>query len=171
MKIGVISDTHFESNYSKECIELLTSQGAQYLIHAGDVCLKENLDQLKESNLPYVAVFGNNDGAMYSYMDDYNIHSEPYYFKIEDTSFKLMHLPMYLNADSDVVIYGHTHIFESEFVNGTLFLNSGEVCGRKYSKVECVLLEITPTQYLVNYYFRTLNEKEFTKKEIRYERK
>jgi hypothetical protein len=82
-----------------------------------------------------------------------------------------MHLPMYLNGDTDVVIFGHTHVFESEYKNRTLFLNPGEVCAREKPQKECVLLEITPNEYKVDYYFKAINSQSFTKKEIRYERK
>ncbi len=101
----------------------------------------------------------------------YKIEQEPYYFKIKETSFKLMHLPYYMTGDCDVVISGHTHIFETEYNNGTLFVNPGEVCAREKPKIECVLLEINDNEYIINYYSRNINEKEFVKKEIKYERK
>lgn len=142
MKIGVLSDSHFKVEYTKEVIDLLKENGAEYLIHAGDLCLEENLKLLEESGLIYVSVFGNNDMSLISVSNKYNIKQEPYPFKIKDTTFKLMHLPFYMTGDCDVVIFGHTHIFESEYKNNTLFLNPGEVCAREKPLVECVLLEI-----------------------------
>lgn len=170
MKIGVLSDSHLKMQYTQECIAFLQSLGAQYLIHAGDVCHEDNLKALKNSSLPYVAVFGNNDHHLLSYAQTYNIHKEPYYFKIKETSFKLMHLPMYLSGDTDVVIFGHTHIFEADVKNKTLFLNPGEVCAREKPQMECVLLEIRANEYIIEYCFKNINDKHFTKKEIRYER-
>lgn len=171
MKIGVLSDSHLKVQYTQECVEFLKSLEAQYIIHAGDICLKENLDILKNSSLPYVAVFGNNDNALLSQSQEYNIHKEPYSFKIKEHSFKLMHLPIYLSAETDIVIFGHTHVFEVDYKNQTLFLNPGEVCAREKPHVECVLLEITQDEYKVDYYFKPINTNSFTKKEIRYERK
>ena len=171
MKIAVLSDSHKKVDFTKEAIEFLKSLGAKYLIHAGDLCVKENLELLKNSGLIYVSVFGNNDNSLIHLSNEYKIEKEPYHFKIEDVKFKLMHLPFYLNGDCDVVIFGHTHIFESEYKNGTLFLNPGEICAREKPLVECVLLEINPNEYIINYYSRNINEKDFLKKEIRYERK
>ncbi len=171
MKVAVLSDSHNKVDLTKEAIDFLKSQGAQYLVHAGDLCLRENLELLKESTLPYVCVYGNNDNSLVRLSNEYKIENEPYLFKIEDVKFKLMHLPFYLNADSDVVIFGHTHIFESEYKEGTLFLNPGEICAREKPLSECVLLEINPNEYIIKYYSRNINEKEFLKKEIRYERK
>lgn len=171
MKIGVLSDSHRKVDYTKEVIELLKKNGAEYLLHAGDLCLEENLQALEESGLIYVSVFGNNDFSLVSISNKYNIKQEPYNFKIKDTTFKLMHLPYYMTGDCDVVIYGHTHIFESEYNNGTLFLNPGEVCAREKPLCECVLLEIKEDEYIINYYSRDINKKDFLKKEIIYERK
>lgn len=170
MKVGILSDSHFKSDYTKEVIEHLKQKGAQYLLHAGDLCLEENLKHLEDSGLKYVSVFGNNDMSLISVSSKYNIKQEPYPFKIEDTTFKLMHLPYYLNSDCDVVIFGHTHIFESDYKNGTLFLNPGEVCAREKPLIECVLLEINKNEYIINYYSRDINKKDFEKKEIKYGR-
>lgn len=171
MKIGVLSDSHFKSDYTKEVIELLKDKGSEYLVHAGDLCIEENLRHLEKSGLTYVSVFGNNDMSLIPLSNKYKIKQEPYFFKIKETTFKLMHLPYYMTGDCDVVISGHTHIFESEYNNGTLFINPGEVCAREKPKIECVLLEINDNEYIINYYSRNINEKEFVKKEIKYERK
>ncbi len=171
MKIGILSDSHYKVDYTKEVIDFLKSKDAEYLIHAGDLCVEDNLKLLDESNLIYVSVFGNNDMSLIPLQNKYTIKQEPYHFKIKDTTFKLMHIPYYMNGDSDVVIFGHTHIFETDYKAGTLFLNPGEVCAREKPKVECVLLEIKENEYIINYYSRNINENKFLEEEIRYERK
>jgi len=170
MKIGILSDSHLKSDYTKEVIDFLKSIGSEYLIHAGDLCLEQNLQLLEASNLKYVAVFGNNDRNLLSLSSKYNIKAEPYYFKIEDIKFKLMHLPYYLTPDSDVVIFGHTHFFEVDYKNKTLFVNPGEVCGREKPLIECVQLEIKENEYIITRYFRNINETNFRKEEYKYER-
>ena len=171
MKVGILSDSHLKSDYTKEVIDFLKEQGVQYLVHAGDLCIEKNLELLKESNLPYISVFGNNDQQLLSLANKYNIKQEPYFFKIKELKFKLMHMPYYLNADdSDIVVFGHTHIFESEYKNKTLFVNPGEVCAREKPKVECVLLEIKENEYIISHYFRNIKENLFKKEEYKYER-
>jgi hypothetical protein len=44
------------------------------------------------------------------------------------------------------------------------------VCAREKPLVECVLLEIKDNEYIINYYSRDINKKEFLKKEIIYEK-
>ena len=154
MKIGILSDSHHKN---------------EYLIHAGDICSLEGLNILKDSNLKYIAVFGNNDRNLFEYSSNFNIKTEPYYFKIKDISFKLMHIPNYLVPDSNIVIFGHTHKFHCEYINKTLFLNSGEVCAREKPIIECAKLEINTNQYIITHYFKNTNENNFMKEEFKYE--
>ena len=171
MKIGILSDSHFKSDYTKEVITLLKEKGCQYLIHAGDLCIEKNLQLLKESALPYVSVFGNNDRNLVSISHKYVIKQEPYYFKIKDITFKLMHMPYHLTPDANIVIFGHTHMFECEYKNNTLFLNPGEVCAREKPLIECVLLEINENEYIISHYFKDINKNNYEREEYKYERK
>ncbi|MBP7741843.1 MAG: metallophosphoesterase family protein [Aliarcobacter sp.] len=170
MKIGILSDSHLKSGYTKEVIDFLKEINSEYLIHAGDLCIEKNLQLLEESELKYIAVFGNNDRALHNLTSEYNIKQEPYYFQIKDIKFKLMHLPYYMTPDSQIVIFGHTHIFECEYKNKTLFINPGEVCAREKPLIECVQLEIKENEYIINRYFKNINEKNFKKEEYIYER-
>ena len=77
MKIAIMSDSHRKSSMMHDAIELLKGKGAQYLLHAGDLEIKENLDLLKNSQLIYTSVFGNNDYNLVQYQDDYKINQEP----------------------------------------------------------------------------------------------
>lgn len=170
IKIGILSDSHLKSDYTKEVIDFLKAQKCEYLIHAGDLCIEKNLQLLEESELKYIAVFGNNDRALLSLSSKYNIKAEPYYFKIQDSKFKLMHLPYHLTPDSDIVIFGHTHEFECDYKNKTLFLNPGEVCAREKPLIECVKLEINENEYIIIRYYKNINEENFKKEEIIYEK-
>ena len=170
-KIAVLSDSHRKVDLTKDAIDMLKAKGAQYIAHAGDLELKENLDVLKNSGLIYVSVFGNNDWDLIKYQNDYKIYKEPYYFKIKNSKYKLMHIPNYLTPDSDIVIYGHTHIFKTEYVNDTLFLNPGEICAREKDLTECVLLEITEDSYIVEYNFKKPSDKNWETKSYEYKRK
>lgn len=170
IKIGILSDSHLKSDYTKEVIDFLKAQKCEYLIHAGDLCIEKNLQLLEESELKYIAVFGNNDRALLSLSSKYNIKAEPYYFKIQDLKFKLVHLPYHLTPDSDIVIFGHTHEFECDYKNKTLFLNPGEVCAREKPLIECAKLEINENEYIITRYYKNKNEENFKKEEIIYEK-
>ncbi len=171
IKIAILSDSHRKVDLTLQAIEHLKNKGASYLVHAGDLEIEENLKLLKNADLPYVSVFGNNDIRLVPLQDNYKIYQEPYYFKIKDFKFKLMHLPFYMKPDSDIVISGHTHYFESSYINDTLFLNPGEVCARNKNLTECVLLEITKNQYIIEYNYKKPTEKVWKTQIIKYDRK
>ncbi len=170
MKIGVISDTHSKVGKTKKALDMLIENGAEFIIHAGDIIKIETLDLLQSCGLKYVAVYGNNDAHLAPYHNDYNLVQEPYYFKLANLKFKLMHLPFYMNPDADIIISGHTHTFHSEFKKPTLYLNPGEVCARSKPISECAMLEITDAKYKVTHYTRTDGIKDFTKEKFSYER-
>lgn len=169
MKIGIISDSHTKVKKAARALEALINDGAQFLLHAGDIVDVEVLHLLKESALPYEAVYGNNDAHLAMFHNQFNLVQEPYYFKLSNTTFKLMHLPFYMNPDAEVVVFGHTHEFSLEFTGSTLFLNSGEVCARNKPLSEWAMLEIKDDAFIVTRYTRasksdTINKEEFTYK-------
>jgi uncharacterized protein len=57
--VGVLSDTHGKAKMAAAAVKLLLAQGAEYLIHCGDVGETDVLDCL--AGIPSMFVFGNND--------------------------------------------------------------------------------------------------------------
>ncbi|MDF1875762.1 YfcE family phosphodiesterase [Sulfurimonas sp. SAG-AH-194-I05] len=170
MKIGIISDTHSKFHMAEVALEILLNEGAEFIVHAGDIVEVQTLELLKNCGKRYIAVYGNNDAHLITYQNDYNLVQEPYYFKLADTKFKLMHVPFHMSPDAEVILFGHTHIFESEFKKGTLFLNPGEVCARDKPVSSCVMLEVAESSFEVTHYFRNKNTPTFDTKKFSYER-
>ncbi len=156
MKIGIVSDSHKKITLLNDALNILKKDGAEFIIHAGDIVLEESLKLLEKFGLPYKAVFGNNDFHLLSLANRYNIANEPHYFNIGNISVKLMHLPYYLNGDSDIVVFGHTHFFESEYKNNTLYINPGEICARKKPISEFALIEKKAQNWEVYHYERDM---------------
>jgi len=174
MKIGIISDTHTKVLFAKDALDMLIENGAEFIIHAGDICEYETLELLKNCGKRYVAVYGNNDAHLVQFHNEYNLVQEPNYFKLANTTFKLMHLPFYMTPDTEIVISGHTHEFHSEFVKGTLFLNPGEICARSKPISECAMLELLEDKLIVTHYTKKIDkkkEKPFKEKTFKYKRK
>lgn len=170
MKIGLLSDTHKKVEYSQSVIDHLVAEGAEFLVHAGDIVKEEMLLQLKLSGLRYLAVYGNNDPHLFEVHNRYKLVQEPHYFKLAGTKFKLMHLPFYMSADAEVIIFGHTHTFECDFKNGALFLNPGEACARSKPVSECAMLEVTPGTLIVTHYTRPVEQDAFDAHRFTFER-
>ncbi len=167
MRIGIISDTHGKISLSKNVLEKLKENKIEYLIHAGDIGDERILEMIEALGVDYCAVFGNNDFNLRGLENRFNLFIEPHYFKIANRCVKVMHLPYYLTPDCDIIIYGHLHKFQLEFINGKVFLNPGEVCARNKPYSEFVILDIIDGGYLVNYFYRHIGKKEWNiKKEV-----
>ncbi len=165
MKIGILSDSHAKVDLAKFCIDKLKKEGAEVLIHAGDIVKEETLKLLEKSDIPYEAVLGNNDDKLRHLKDKYNLHKEPYYFNIKKLSVKLMHHPHFLKPDVDLVVFGHTHYYEAKMTKKSFFFNPGEVCARKKNLCECALLDINKKKIVVRR-FTCRPEKLKWKKEV-----
>lgn len=170
MKIGILSDTHSKVGRSQKAINHLKAMGAEFLIHAGDIVKPEILEQLKQSTLKYIAVYGNNDARLVEFHTKYNLVQEPHYFTLANTKCKLMHLPFYMNADAEVVLFGHTHVFECDFKHHTLFLNPGETCARDEPFSSCAMLEISDISFVVTQYSRAIGSEIFEETHYTFER-
>jgi putative phosphoesterase len=166
LKIGILSDSHRKTQLHKEAIAHLIDSGAEYLLHAGDLEIKEHLNMLKDTGVPYTCVYGNNDTLLIPLYGQYPIYREPHYFDIEGIKIKMMHTPYYLNPDADIVIYGHTHIFQVQIKGDTLFINPGEVCAREKPLSESVMLEVIDGNYRVTHYFKEPNDIEWQSREV-----
>lgn len=121
-KIGVISDTH--DLLRPQVTEIL--QGCDAILHAGDFTNEALLDELGRISSVY-AVLGNNDWALRNRLKK-NLR-----FEIEGFRFVMAHerwnVPTDLK-DVDMVIFGHSHKYFQEVVDGRLWLNPGG-CGRR----------------------------------------
>ena len=166
LKIGIFSDSHSKTTLHKEALEHLLAQGVDYLLHAGDIMLKEHLQMLEDAPVPYACVAGNNDTGIISLALDYNFYREPYYFSIDTLKVKIMHHPYYLNADADIIVSGHTHLFDCELKGKRLYINPGEVCAREKPLTECAMVEVSDGEYSVTHYFREPQEKEWKSRVI-----
>ena len=59
MIVGILSDTHDRIDATAAAVKTLTANGAEFLIHCGDVGSDPILDQL--AGIPSAFVWGNND--------------------------------------------------------------------------------------------------------------
>ena len=165
MRVGIMSDTHKKIGRAKKVIDLLIDKGAEFIVHAGDIVKEEVLEYLEEKQIKYVAVLGNNDYHLYSVVDKYNLVTEPYYFKLANKTWKLMHYPKYMfPLDTDIIVYGHTHDVDISFNGKNLILNPGEVCARDSGFSSCMTLDIKENKYIVTLYYRKIKTDEWKSK-------
>lgn len=147
MKILVVSDTHGRVDAFIE--ELNKHRDADMIFHLGD--LVQDAEIIAEStSVPMRIVRGNND-----YFDKntplYDIvriggikillthgHKENVYFGVSQLVRKAK------ECDVDMVLYGHTHIFHNEVVDGIRVINPGSAGYDRAGEFESfVILEIS----------------------------
>lgn len=121
IKIGIISDTH--GLLRREVIGQL--KDCTYIFHAGDVDRPEILDELRTMGFLYV-VRGNNDGYWAQNL------RKSLNFSIGNVKFFMVHDRKDVAwelGDTQVVIFGHSHKYFCQEIDGRLWLNPGS-CGR-----------------------------------------
>jgi putative phosphoesterase len=137
VRIAILSDTHSPRRW-KRCPPAVAAvlDGADLILHGGDVCLVETLDELS-AFAPVLAVRGNNDG------DDVAAWGAPEVLETE-----LDGLPVAMLHDSGqatgrgarlrrrfpdaaLVVFGHSHIPWDETYDGQRAFNPGSPTDRR----------------------------------------
>ena len=135
MKIGIISDTH--GLLRPEVISALN--GCEAILHAGDVCRQEILDELGKIARVYV-VRGNNDKEWAEHI--------PFVLDFEIAGLRVFmtHKKSDLPDDLspyDLVVFGHSHKFEESHRGKTLLFNPGSCGPRRFNQpITLAILEI-----------------------------
>jgi putative phosphoesterase len=127
IRVGVISDTH--GLLRPQALEFL--RGSQMIIHCGDICGPEVLEQLGRI-APVTAVRGNNDHGAWAEELPVQIR-----IPIAGNSVFVIHDLSEMDIDAagsgiDVVLSGHSHKPVSEPRDGVLYLNPGSAGPRRF---------------------------------------
>ena len=133
-RIAVLSDTH--GLLRPEVLAAIA--GCDAIIHGGDINKPEFIDRLKEI-APVYMVRGNNDKAWAEHTP------ATLTFQLEDCRFFLVHNKKEVPKDLtgiDAVIFGHSHRYFEENIDGRLWLNPGS-CGKRRFDQEITLAILT----------------------------
>lgn len=129
MRIGVVSDTH-SRELPKQMLE--DFKAVDLIVHAGDFCSVDVLDQFKKLKKEIRAVYGNmDDGQVRGLLHRVEV------FPCERYAIGLFHgsgpprglldvvKKEFGDRKVDVVIFGHSHHPMNEVINGVLYFNPG----------------------------------------------
>ena len=133
-RIAVLSDTH--GLLRPEVLSAIS--GCDAIIHGGDINKPEIIEQLKEIAPVYV-VRGNNDKEWAEHIP------ATLTFQIEGCRFFLVHNKKEVPKDLtgiNAVIFGHSHRYFEENIDGRLWLNPGS-CGKRRFDQEITLAILT----------------------------
>ena len=138
MRVGVVSDTHNHIKNVQEIVELFNASDVSRVIHTGDITQAKTLDLFAMLNADFFGVYGNNDLERDSLEDAVNRHGfyfvdPPLILNWHNRKIAVLHDPLDViklpQADHDLVIHGHTHLYRAEQTNGQLIFNPGECAG------------------------------------------
>jgi len=151
MKIGIISDSHDHLDNLKKAVELLKREEVGYVIHCGDFVAPFTLPILSQLGVPFLGVFGNNDGErllLWERGKEFGkIVVQPAFLELEGKRLVIMHEPSLQSAlansgEFDAILLGHTH--RAEIIEGKcLTINPGEVCGWLTGRATIATLDLT----------------------------
>ena len=133
-RIAVISDTH--GLLRPEVIQAIT--GCDAIIHGGDINNQKILDQLS-ALAPLYVVRGNNDKEWAEHLP------ESIAIQIEDCVLFVVHNKKFVPSELhgiDAVIFGHSHKYAEQMIDGRLWLNPGS-CGKRRFDQEITLAILT----------------------------
>lgn len=133
-RIAVISDTH--GLLRPEVIRIVT--GCDAIIHGGDINNQQILDQLS-ALAPLYVVRGNNDKEWAEHLQ------ESIAIQIEDCLLFVVHNKKFVSSELhgiDTVIFGHSHKYAEQMIDGRLWLNPGS-CGKRRFDQEITLAILT----------------------------
>ena len=131
MKLVILSDTH--GLLRPEVLGYL--QGADVILHGGDINKQNVLDQLQQY-APLYVVRGNNDKEWAAALP------HELKFSLAEKTFFMVHNKRNLPADLsgvDVVVFGHSHRYLQQEKDGILWLNPGS-CGPRRFDQEITLM-------------------------------
>lgn len=132
-KLGIISDTH--GALIDNFIDIL--KDCDLIIHAGDFDNLRCYEEIKSLNKPMYMVRGNCDNGNWAT----NI-PETLAFPVEDLIFFMLHDINKLSydfSDADVIISGHTHVYNDTTKQGIRYLNPGS-CTAPRASSQCTMM-------------------------------
>ena len=133
-RVAVLSDTH--GLLRPEVIQIVADCDA--IIHGGDINNQQILDQLS-ALAPLYVVRGNNDKEWAEHLP------ESITVQIEDCAIFVVHNKKFIPSELhgiDAVIFGHSHKYAEQMIDGRLWLNPGS-CGKRRFDQEITLAILT----------------------------
>lgn len=135
MKIGVVSDSHKNLAYLRKAVELIIKEGAEYIIHLGDDY--RDAEILKEYPLMCLRVPGVFCPEYFNREIKNRIIEEIFGIKIlithtlsshkNDQKEDLVPEEVIRNKEVNLVLFGHTHLYEIKKEGDILMFNPGHL--------------------------------------------
>ncbi len=135
MRVALMTDSHDNLAKLHEAVQWCNGNQIDYVLHAGDLVAPFVNKALKNLNVPFTLVFGNNDGERIGLKNMFKdrIFDPPYELTLDGKKVVMLHDPIVLDAliqsnRYDLILYGHTHDIDIR-KQKPLVVNPGELGG------------------------------------------
>lgn len=150
MKAGILSDSHNHREGAENALRRFLEEHVDIILHLGDVCSPETLDGFRQTGIPLVGVFGNNDGDRQGLQEasGNGFHRGPYMPVIGGKRILMAHAfdelqeEIGVGGKYDLILFGHTHRTLTMRVGRALVLNPGEACGFVTGRASCAVVDL-----------------------------
>lgn len=151
MLIAIVSDSHDHIPNLQRAVSLANREGAELLIHCGDLISPFMLKYLHAFQGSVHLIYGNNAGDQHLISSRCatafnNIQHHGFHGTIVSGSLRIAfnHYPelareLALSGAFDLVCYGHDHVFSVDRLGGCLLLNPGDLLGKDATPVFALL--------------------------------
>lgn len=164
MKICIVSDSHDHIPLLEAAVADAKTEGAEAVLHCGDVVAPSTLHCLEQFKLPVHVIHGNNTGDLYALTSlshkpggVLRYHGMDAGIELASKRIFIVHYPHYARAmaatgDWDLVCCGHSHKVQIEHLpnirNGeTILVNPGTIGGVGKSKATWILGDLESMQF------------------------
>ena len=151
MKIAIMSDSHDAIDNLVKAVEIIKIENPDLIIHAGDFCSPYTAFPFSGIGIPFIGVFGNNDGDKIALKEKYKEIGELFDYSTvfeTETGSKILitHYPDMVDSVAksgvyDYVVYGHTHKQDIRKVNTTNIINPGTISGHLSDSASFIIIE------------------------------
>ncbi len=153
MKVGIISDSHDDTQSVQRAVEAFTTMDVECVFHAGDIVSPATAQMFAAmESTEFTAVFGNCDferSLLAGVIGDFGgqIYEQAYSGEYGGRKVFLTHKPNKIdevieNGQYDLIIYGHTHQRQMYRKRNTLVLNPGTACRGQAGEGTAVILNL-----------------------------
>ena len=131
MRFAIVSDTHDNMKNFNKVIDFLNAQEITTLLHCGDICNQETVDEATKNFKGQILwVKGNGDYHLHDMKD--MMEADLGGKKIVFIHYPELAKKLAESGKYDLVFYGHTHRPWEEMVGKCRLVNPGELAGQRY---------------------------------------
>lgn len=151
MRIAVLSDTHDSIYHLQLAIRECRCRGVTLVIHCGDLISPFMLQELDLFGGPVHLIYGNNVGDLHlisqlcaNRFPAITHHGPMGAIEAGGRRIAFHHYPevargFAARGDFDIVCCGHNHLYHTETIGKTLFINPGELLGKDCPPTFCIV--------------------------------